>query len=99
MLGDLFTASRIISFSSLSLATEVTDATLGASDLWLGTQTGAGGIATLTKTFFWPQPMAPWTAGVHHRIEGLIYAVSIITYLSCVTPLLACQFSPLQLVV
>ena len=38
------------------------DATLGASGLWLGTQTGEGGIATLTK-FFWPQPMAPWTKG------------------------------------
>ena len=32
---------RIISFSSLSLATEVTDATLGTSGLWLGTRTGA----------------------------------------------------------
>ena len=33
--------------SYLSLATKVTDATLGASGLWLGTQTGAGGTATL----------------------------------------------------
>ena len=41
----------------------MTDATLGASGLWLGTRTGAGGTATLTKRFFWPQPMAPCTAG------------------------------------
>ena len=47
MPGDLCTAPRIISFSPLSLATDVTDSTLGASGLWLGTQTGAGGIAFL----------------------------------------------------
>ena len=28
--------------------------------LWLGTQTGAGGTATLTWSFFWPQPMDKW---------------------------------------
>ena len=33
MPGDLCTAPRIISLSLLSLATDVTDATLGASDL------------------------------------------------------------------
>ena len=32
--------------SPLSLATDVTDATLGASGLWIGTRTGAGGTAT-----------------------------------------------------
>ena len=32
---------------TLSLATDVTGVKLGASGLWLGTQTGAGGIATL----------------------------------------------------
>jgi hypothetical protein len=47
MLGDLCTAPRIISLSPLPLATDMTDATLGASGLWLGTQTGAGGTATL----------------------------------------------------
>ena len=47
MPGDLSTGPRIISLSPLSLATDVTDATLGASDLWLGTRTGAGGTATL----------------------------------------------------
>ena len=52
MPGDLCTAPRIISLSSLSLATDVTDATLGVSGLWLGTRTGAGGTATLTKGFF-----------------------------------------------
>ena len=44
MPGDVWTAPRIISLSPLSLATDVT---LGASDLWLGTRTGAGGTATL----------------------------------------------------
>ena len=47
------TAPRIISLSPLSLATDVTDATLGASGLWLGTLTGDGGTATLTKRFFY----------------------------------------------
>ena len=60
MPGDLCTLPRIISLSPLSLATDVTDATLGASGLWLGTRTGADGTATLTESFFWPQPMAPW---------------------------------------
>ena len=31
----------------ITLITDVTDATLGASDLLLGTRTGAGGTATL----------------------------------------------------
>ena len=48
MPGDLRTAPAIISLSYLSLATIVTDMTLGAGDLWSGTQTGAGGTATLT---------------------------------------------------
>ena len=45
--GDLCTAPGIISLSPLSLAIEVTDGTLGASGLWLGTRTGAGATATL----------------------------------------------------
>jgi hypothetical protein len=48
---DLWTAPRIISLSRLSLATDVTDATLRSSGLWLGTRTGAGGIATRTESF------------------------------------------------
>ena len=66
----------LYSLSPLSLATDVTDATLGASGLWLGTRTEAGGTVTLTK-FFWPQsmnplttglqPMAPWTAGSQNK--------------------------------
>ena len=64
MPGYQCTAPRIISLSPLSLATDVTEATLGASGLWLGTRTGAGGTATLTESFFWPQPMAPWTTGL-----------------------------------
>jgi len=47
MPGDLCTAPMIISLSPLSLATDITDMTLGASSLWLGTRTGAGGTATL----------------------------------------------------
>jgi hypothetical protein len=42
MSGDLCPVLGII-----SLAIDVTDATLGTSDLWLGTRTGAGGTATL----------------------------------------------------
>ena len=57
MPGDLFTAPSIISLSPLSL---VTEATLGASGVWLGTRTGAGGTATLTKTFF---GHSPWLHG------------------------------------
>ena len=34
---------------TLSLATDVTDATLKASGPWPGTRTGAGGTATLAK--------------------------------------------------
>ena len=54
-------STGIISLLSLSLATDVTDVTLGASGLWLGTRTGASGTATLAKRFFWPQSMASWT--------------------------------------
>ena len=54
MPGDLCTAPRITLLSPLS-ATDVTDATLGASGHWLGTRTGAGGTAST---------MAPWTAGL-----------------------------------
>ena len=56
MPGDLCTAPRIISLASLSLTTDVTDATLGASVLWLRTRTGAGGTTTLTKRFFGRSP-------------------------------------------
>ena len=36
------------------------NATLGASGLWLGTRTGAGGSATLTESFF---GRSPWLHG------------------------------------
>ena len=49
MPGHLCTVPRIILLSPLSLATDVTDATLEASDIWLGTWTGAGGTATLAE--------------------------------------------------
>ena len=39
---------RVISLSHLSLATEATDVTLGASGLWLGIRTGDGGTVILT---------------------------------------------------
>ena len=52
MLGYLSTAPRIISLSPLSLVTDVTDATLEASGLLLGTKTGAGGTASLTESFY-----------------------------------------------
>jgi hypothetical protein len=48
--ADLCTAPRIISLSPLSLANDMTDATFGASGLWLRTRTGAGSTATLTKS-------------------------------------------------
>ena len=70
MPGNLCTAPGIISLSPLSLATDVTDPTLGATDLWLGTRTGAGGTATLTKTFFLPQDMAPLTTGIRKRASA-----------------------------
>ena len=56
MPGDLCTAPRIISLSSLSRATDVTDATLGARGIWLGTRTGAGSTATLVQNFFGRSP-------------------------------------------
>ena len=34
--------------------------TLGASGLWLGNRTGAGGTATLTESFF---GLSPWLLG------------------------------------
>ena len=46
MPGDLGTAPVIISLSPLSLATDVTDVTLGEYGLWLGAQTAVSGTAT-----------------------------------------------------
>ena len=60
MPGDLYTASRIISLSPLSLVTDVTDETLGASGPWLGTRTGSCGTVTLTESFF---GRSPWLHG------------------------------------
>jgi hypothetical protein len=72
MPGDLCTVPRIISLSPLSLATDVTDATLGASDLWLGTWTEACGTTTLLKVFF---GCSPW-------LYGPLYASANITLVS-----------------
>ena len=52
MPGDLYTVPGIISLSSLSLATYVTDVALGASGLWLGARTVAAGTATLAWSSF-----------------------------------------------
>jgi hypothetical protein len=60
MPGELCTAPRIISLSPLSLATDVIDATSGASGICLGTRTGTGGTATLTESFF---GRSPWLHG------------------------------------
>ena len=56
MPGDLCTVPGIISLPPLSLDTDVTDATLGVSGLWLGTRTGAGGTAKLVWNFFGRSP-------------------------------------------
>ena len=79
--------------SSLSLAIDVTDATLGASGLWLGTRTGAGGTATLTESFFWPRPMAPWTTrklrcGSH--VQNITKHENIVAVMNCL--LVSAQF-------
>jgi hypothetical protein len=58
--GDLCTAPRIISLSSLSLTTDVTDATIGASGLRLETRTGTGGTAPLLGSYF---GRSPWLHG------------------------------------
>ena len=60
MPGHLCTAPGIISLSPLSLGTDVTDVTLGASGLWLRTRTGAGVTATETESFF---GRTPWLYG------------------------------------
>ena len=57
----------LISLSPLSLATDVTDATLGAIGLWLGTRTGAGDTATLTESFF---GRSPWLHGHQDFLSG-----------------------------
>ena len=49
--------------------------TLLASGLWLGTRTGAGGIATLTESFFGRSPwlhgqqVMEWIVGKHGEGE------------------------------
>ena len=60
------------SLSPLSLTTDVTDATLGASGLWLGTRTGAGGTATLTERFL---GRSPWLHGqqVRYNYPGQLF--------------------------
>ena len=56
------TAPGNISWSPLTLATDVTDVTFGARDLWPGTRTGVGGTATLVQRF-WPQPPCKHSQG------------------------------------
>ena len=45
----------------------MTDVTLGASDLWQGTRKGAGGTATLTRSFFGRNP---WLHGQQEAVSG-----------------------------
>ena len=73
MPGDQCTVPGIISLSRLSLATYVTDATLGASGLWLGTRTGAGGTATLSKSF----DFSPWLHGQQVLFFILVIVVDL----------------------
>ena len=73
MPGDFCTVPGIISLASLSLATDVTDATLGASGLWLGTRRGAGGTATLTERFF---GRSPW---LHRQQDTGVKSVTVAT--------------------
>ena len=44
--------------------------TLGASDRWIGTRTGAGGITTLAKRFF---DTSSWFYGQQDPLEYLYY--------------------------
>jgi hypothetical protein len=67
MPGDLCTAPWIISLSPLSL---VTNATLWASGLWLGTRTGAGATATLTESFF---GRIPWLHGQQVKYFAILH--------------------------
>ena len=62
--GDLCTVPRIISLSSLSLATDVTDATLGESWPLVGNPERSCWHRHTSLKLFWPQPIAPWTAGL-----------------------------------
>ena len=73
MPGDLCTAPRIISLTPLSLATNVTDLTLGASDLWLETRTGGGGIPTLALSFF---GRSPWLYGQQEFISWSVFDIT-----------------------
>ena len=68
MPGDLYTAPGIISLSHL-LATDVTDAIIGASGIGLGTRTGAGGTTTLAKSFF---GRSPWLHGQQQDLSSTL---------------------------
>ena len=54
----------------LTLATDVTDTTLGTSGIWLGIRTGAGGTATLAWSFFF---CSPWFHEHQLNIMGFFY--------------------------
>ena len=59
--GDLCTAPRVISLSPLSLATDVTDATLGASGLLARNPDRGWWHRHTSLKLFWLQP--PWLHG------------------------------------
>ena len=55
-----------------SLATGITDATLGASGPLLGIRTGAGGTATLTESSF---GRSPWLHG--QQVYGYLIVIKL----------------------
>ena len=61
----------------------MTDETLGASGLWLGTRTGAGGTATLTKSFF---GRSPWLHGQQVKYDGRPSTQPILSYFPSILP-------------
>ena len=75
---------RIISLSPLSLMTDVTDTTLGASVHWLETQTGAGGTATLNKSCF---DRSPWLHGQVFNLAWNILSGALCLQLEQAKPL------------
>ena len=83
MPGDLYTVPRIISSSPLSLATDVTDATLGASGDWLGTLPGAGSVYTtsmyMNKMIIMMKTTDVLIADI--RLEGPKWSIFIKSYM------------------
>ena len=69
----------------IALITDETDVALEASDLWLGTRTGAGGTGTLTYRIFLAKLVAPWLTG--HQFHFSIEICFLKFFVSHKTPL------------